>query len=76
MCLAIPGRIIAIQGDMAKVDYSGLQKQVNISLVDVRVGDYVIANAGFAIQKIEKKEAEKSLQLFKKSNDKARKRLV
>ncbi len=66
MCLAIPGRIIAIQGDMAKVDYSGLQKQVNISLVDVRVGDYVIVNAGFAIQKIEKKEAEKSLKLFKK----------
>jgi len=66
MCLAIPGKIIETKGDTAKVDYNGIKKQINISLVDVKVGDYVIANAGFAIQKIEKKEAEKSLKLFKK----------
>ena len=65
MCLAIPGKIIEIKGDIAQVDYDGLHKQVNISLVDVKQGDYVIANAGFAIQKIEKKEAEKSLELFR-----------
>ena len=66
MCLAIPGKIIETKGDTAKVDYNGIKKQINISLVDVKVGDYIIANAGFAIQKIEKKEAEKSLKLFKK----------
>lgn len=68
MCLAIPGKIIEIKDDMATVDYETQQRKVNISLVDVKVGDYIIANAGFAIQKIDEENAKKSIKLFKEMN--------
>ena len=66
MCLAIPGKIIKIKGDTATVDYEAQKRQVNISLVNVAVGDYIIANAGYAIQKIDEQNAKKSIELFKK----------
>lgn len=66
MCLAIPGKIIKINGEIAIVDYGELQKEINISLVDVKVEDYVIANAGFAIKKIHENEALESIKLFSK----------
>lgn len=50
MCLAIPGKIIEIiknkDGDVAVVDYGGLKKEANISLVDVKEGDYVLVHVG------------------------------
>jgi hydrogenase expression/formation protein HypC len=65
MCLAVPGRIVAIDGDMAVVEYDGEQQTVSLSLIEAAVGDYVIANAGFAIEKIDADEAEKSIAIFK-----------
>lgn len=65
MCLAIPGKIIEIKEDMATVDYETQKRQINITLVEVKVGDYIIANAGFAIRKMDAEEAEKSIALFK-----------
>ena len=65
MCLAIPGKIIEIKDKKAKVDYEGLVKEADISMIDVEVGDYIIVNAGFAIQKIEEEAAKKSIALFK-----------
>lgn len=54
MCLAIPGKIIKVDGQQAIVDFSGMQKEVNISLLsDVKKGEFVIVHAGFAIEKIE-----------------------
>ncbi len=50
MCLAIPGKIISKKGDWAKVDFNGLLKEVNVSLVEAKKGDYVIVHAGFAIE--------------------------
>ena len=55
MCLAIPGKIKKIKSkEIAEVDFDGLFKDVNISLVDAKVGDYVIVHSGFAIEKMEK----------------------
>ena len=68
MCLAIPGKIIKIEADKqhALIDYGeGTQRKANISLVEVKKGDYVLVHAGFAIQKIDEKEALETLELFR-----------
>lgn len=68
MCLAIPGKIIKIdvKSNTAVVDYgSGTTRTVNISLVKVKLKEYVLVHAGFAIQVLEKKEAHETLALFK-----------
>jgi hydrogenase expression/formation protein HypC len=59
MCLAIPAKILKIENDSAEVESLGVKKSVNISLVPgVSVGSFVIIHAGFAIQTIDKDEAE------------------
>jgi hydrogenase expression/formation protein HypC len=66
MCLAVPGRICSVDGTTAVVDYGqGTTRQADVSLVDVEVGDYVIVHAGFAIQILDEREAEETLQLFR-----------
>ncbi|PLW79308.1 HypC/HybG/HupF family hydrogenase formation chaperone [Candidatus Woesearchaeota archaeon] len=58
MCLAIPAKIIEIEGDDSKVDYGGIIKVVNTSLVDdLKIGDYILIHAGFAIEKLDKENA-------------------
>lgn len=67
MCLAIPGKIIDIdkKNNKATVDYGdGTTRLANISLVQVKRGEYVLVHAGFAIQKVNPKEAKETLQLF------------
>jgi len=49
---------------MATVDYGGVSRTANISLVDAKVGDYVIVHAGYAIQVLDREEAEKTLEIF------------
>ncbi len=59
MCLAVPGRIIAIDGLSARVDFSGVERTALLDLVpDAVVGDHVLIHAGFAIQKLDAAEAE------------------
>ena len=68
MCLAIPGKIIEVikDKDHGIVDYGdGTKREVNITLVDVKKGDYVLVHAGFAIQVIDEKEAKQTLELFR-----------
>lgn len=68
MCLAIPGKVIEIEGkkDYAIVDYGGgTKRKVNTSLVKVKVGDYVLVHTGFAIEILDEKEAQKTLSLFR-----------
>jgi hydrogenase expression/formation protein HypC len=68
VCLAIPGKIVKIikKDDLATIDYGdGTKRTVNISLVDVKNGDYVLVHAGFAIERIEENEAKKTLDLFR-----------
>jgi hydrogenase expression/formation protein HypC len=68
VCLAIPGKILEIdkKSNHALVDYGdGTKRRANISLVDVKVGDYVIVHAGFAIQILDEQEAQETLALFR-----------
>ncbi len=67
MCLGIPMKIISIQGDEALAKVEGVSRSINLNLVDkVSVGDYVLVHAGFAIEKMDAKAAEESIQLRKK----------
>jgi hydrogenase expression/formation protein HypC len=66
MCLAVPGKIIEHSGNIAKVDFGdGTVRNVNTMLVDVKVGDYVLVHAGFAIEKVSREGAEETLKLLK-----------
>ena len=65
MCLAIPARVLEKKGDMAKVDFGeGTLREVNIALVNVNVGEYVIVHAGFAIEVLDEAEAKETLNLW------------
>jgi hydrogenase expression/formation protein HypC len=65
MCYAIPAKILEINGDTARVDYGGVIKNTNVSLMDnVKEGEFVLIHAGFAIEKVSKKSAEESLKLI------------
>lgn len=66
MCLAIPARVVEIkEDDIAIVDLGGVRKDISLALVeDVGVGDYVIVHVGFALNKLNPEEAEKTLALF------------
>jgi len=66
MCLAIPVRVAEIlENDMAIVDLGGVRKEISLALVEgVEVGDYVILHVGYALNRLDPEEAEKTLQLF------------
>ncbi|MEM3565619.1 MAG: HypC/HybG/HupF family hydrogenase formation chaperone [Candidatus Bathyarchaeia archaeon] len=65
MCLAIPAKVVSVKGNIAKVDFGGgLIKEVDVSLVDVKVDDYVLVHAGYAIQVLSNEEAEETLRLW------------
>lgn len=66
MCLAIPARVVELPSeDTAIIDVGGVRKDVSLALIDdVAIGDYVIVHVGFAINKLNPEEAEKTLALF------------
>lgn len=66
MCLAIPVQIESIlDNDMATVNLSGVKTTISVALLDdVKVGDYVILHVGYALNKLDQKEAEATLALF------------
>jgi hydrogenase expression/formation protein HypC len=66
MCLAIPARVVELrEGDLAVIDLGGVRKEISLALVeDVAPGDFVIVHVGYALQKLDPGEAEKTLALF------------
>ena len=66
MCLAVPAKIISISEDRktARVDFGGVERDVNVSLVEAKLGDYVIVHAGFAIQTMNQEEAQVTLDVW------------
>jgi hydrogenase expression/formation protein HypC len=65
MCLAIPARVTCIKGDKAQVDFGeGVLREVNVTLVEPKVGDYVLVHAGYAIQTVDEKEALETIALW------------
>jgi len=75
MCLAVPGKVVSIDDSipelkMAKVNFSGVSKEVCIEwLSDVSVGDYVLVHVGFALNKIDEKDAEETLRILREMGD-------
>lgn len=66
MCLGIPMKIVKIKDDLAVAEVGGAKRQVGLTLVsDIKIGDYVIVHAGYAIQKLDKEQAEETLQLMR-----------
>jgi hydrogenase expression/formation protein HypC len=63
MCLAFPGKVIEVNGDFAKVDFGAgtIRDDVNVCLVQVRVGQYVLVHAGYAMQVLDESEALKTI---------------
>ncbi len=65
MCLAIPAKIVEVKGETARVDFgAGTIRDVNVSLVDAKVGEYVIVHAGYAIEVLDRQAAEETLALW------------
>ena len=66
MCLAIPTRVIELlEDETAVVDLGGVRKEISTALVDdLAVGDYVIVHVGYALNRIDAHEAQKTLELI------------
>jgi len=70
MCLAVPGRVVAIQGEdelrTARIDFSGVAREASlVFLPEVVVGDYVLIHVGFAIARIDEAAAKEALAALK-----------
>jgi len=66
MCLGIPGKIIEIKKNVAKVELGGLLRDVSLDLCpEVSVGDYVLIHTGFAIQRMDEEDAKETLDLLR-----------
>ena len=66
MCLAIPARILSIEENKATVDFGGVTRVISLALLpDTVIGDYVLVHTGYAIQKVDREEAEKTLDLWR-----------
>lgn len=65
MCLALPGKIIEIQGKIGIIEMMGVRREVSMELIlDYKVGDYVLVHAGCAITKVDEEEAQKTIEIF------------
>jgi len=69
MCLAVPGRVIEIDNKdmlkMAKVDFAGVVKEVCLDWVpEVKLNDFVVVHAGFALNILDENDAKETLRLF------------
>jgi hydrogenase expression/formation protein HypC len=67
MCLGIPAKVVQIgDSEVGKVDYLGTKVKTNFSLIeDVKIGEWVIVHAGFAISKLDEKDAKETLELLR-----------
>lgn len=65
MCLAIPVRITELRGDTAVGEVGGIEREVSVLMTpEVKVGDYVMVHAGFAIQVVDQQEARENLAIL------------
>ena len=66
MCLAIPAKVLEIDGNVAQVELGGIVRPIALDLCpDVSVGDYVLIHTGFAIQRMDEGEAKETLDLLR-----------
>lgn len=70
MCLAVPMKVVEIEENTAICEVDGVRRAGSLMMLDdVAVGDYVLLHAGFAIEKIDPQEAEKTLEVFREVFD-------
>jgi hydrogenase expression/formation protein HypC len=75
MCLAVPGKIVSIQGEdpilrSGRVDFAGVVKQVNLAYVpEAKIGDFVLVHVGFAIHTIDEAEARQVFEYLREIGD-------
>ena len=75
MCLAVPGKVLSIEGDdplmlRGRVDFAGIVKQVNLAYVpEAKTGDYVLVHAGFAISVIDEEQAGLVFEFLKRMDE-------
>ena len=71
MCLAIPGKIVEFvdeENQIAKVEVGGVRRNINLGLLnrdEIELGDYVLVHVGFAMSKVDEKEAAQALELLR-----------
>jgi len=70
MCLAVPGRVIAVDGEaefrMARVDFDGVVREACLAFVpETEVGDYVLIHVGFAIARVDEAVARETLEALR-----------
>ncbi|AIZ55971.1 hydrogenase 2 accessory protein HypG [Candidatus Methanoplasma termitum] len=64
MCLAVPGKIVKIDGDTGDIDFGGVIRKANITMVEAKIGDWAVVHAGFAIEIMDEEEAQETLKLW------------
>jgi hydrogenase expression/formation protein HypC len=70
MCLAIPVKIVSIDGDAAETEIADVRRRVSIVFTpEAKVGDYVLLHTGYAIGVIDEAEAEETLKLLEEIAD-------
>ncbi|MCL4512737.1 MAG: HypC/HybG/HupF family hydrogenase formation chaperone [Candidatus Eremiobacteraeota bacterium] len=75
MCLAVPGKIMSLSEEntmmrTGKVNFGGIVKEVNLAFVpDAKIGEYVIVHVGFAISKVDEKEAFQVFEYLRKMDE-------
>ena len=75
MCLAVPGKLVEVEGDdptwrSGKVDFGGILKEVNLGCVpEAEIGDYVLVHVGLAISKVDEEEALKVFEYLKQMDE-------
>ena len=66
MCLAVPMKLLKVEGETGNVGLGGIVKEVSLALInDIKIGDYVLIHAGYAIQKIDEEDALETIAIFK-----------
>lgn len=64
MCVAVPGKVIELENNLATIDYSGNHVKARIGVVDVKIGDFALVHAGLVIQVLPEDEALSMAELF------------
>jgi hydrogenase expression/formation protein HypC len=68
MCVGIPMKLIAIEGELGTVEASGVEREIGLALLEhPRIGDYVLVHAGYAIEQIDPEEAQATLALLREA---------
>jgi len=64
MCLAIPGKVLLVEGSVATLDLHGRQVKADASMVSVKPGDFVVVYAGLIVQTLDEEEARERLRIL------------